>query len=49
MKNIIVKKSVSVPLVILRSESTAQQKEKRPDQQPCSNVTEISLAWTLYV
>lgn len=32
---------------MLRSESTAQQKVKRPDQQPCSKATEISLAWTI--
>ena len=34
-------------LVILRSESTVLQEEKKPDQQTCSDVTEISLAWTL--
>lgn len=34
-------------LVILRSESTVLQEEKKPDQQTCSDVTEISLARTL--
>jgi len=38
--------TVTVLLVILRSEATAQE-EKKSDQQTCSDVTEIRLAWTL--